>query len=70
MTDCAAVNASPLIYLSKSGLLPLLEVSARELLVPRAVVEELGVKEAADGCLQRVLALPNKARTAENSDNQ
>jgi len=58
MFDCAVVNASPLIYLSKSGLLNLLELSAHRLVVPRVVLNELSVKEALDGCMQRVLDLP------------
>lgn len=58
MFDCATVNASPLIYLSKSRLLNLLEVAAGRLVIPRMVLNELSVKEAVDGCLQRVLNMP------------
>lgn len=59
MTEFASVDASPLIYLSKSGLLQIVELAARRLFLPRAVLDELRAKENSDGCLSQVLALPS-----------
>lgn len=42
--DCAVVNASPLIYLSKVNQLPLLRLIAPRILVPNAVVAEIAAK--------------------------
>jgi len=42
--ECAVVNASPLIYLSKIDRLPLLQLIAPCVLVPQAVIAEIAVK--------------------------
>lgn len=44
MRECAVVNASPLIYLSKIDRLPLLQLVASRVLVPQAVMAEIAAK--------------------------
>ena len=44
MRECAVVNASPLIYLSKIDRLPLLLLIAPRVLVPHAVIAEIAAK--------------------------
>lgn len=41
MAERPAVDASPLIYLSRAGLLDLLKVAHEEIIVPAAVVEDI-----------------------------
>jgi predicted nucleic acid-binding protein len=48
MAEVCVVNASPLIFLSRGGHLPLLRSVAAQLWVPRAVAEELRVRGADD----------------------
>jgi predicted nucleic acid-binding protein len=42
LAEAAVVDASPLIYLSATSQLPLLRLAAEEVLVPRAVADEVG----------------------------
>ena len=42
MADAAVVNASPLIFLSKAGLIDLLRVVSPQVMVPEAVALEIG----------------------------
>jgi hypothetical protein len=48
VADRAVVNASPLIFLGKTGLLDLLHVEAAEIVVPSVVWSEVSTKGDAD----------------------
>ena len=48
MAEVCVVNASPLIFLSRGGHLPLLRIVAARALVPNAVAEELRARGADD----------------------
>lgn len=54
MPGPAVVNASPLILLAKAGRLELLQALRRDLLVPKAVAEELRAKGSDDSVVQLV----------------
>jgi predicted nucleic acid-binding protein len=41
VAECPAVNASPLIFLARAGLLELLKLEAQEIAVSRSVAEEI-----------------------------
>jgi len=50
--DSAVVNASPLIFLSKVGLLHFLQLAGRTVMVPAAVAREIRQREASDLTVQ------------------
>ena len=66
MRECAVVNASPLIYLSKIDRLPLLQLIAPRVLVPQAVMVEIATKGQGDvtylAVLHRLRGLFRKRR--------
>lgn len=55
MADAAVVNASPLIFLSKAGLIDLLHIVSPQVMVPEPVAAEIGRRGASD-VTARVLA--------------
>lgn len=48
MAEIAVVNASPLIFLARGGLLDLLRLTASRVLVPDGVAREIGARGASD----------------------
>ena len=52
MPDSAVVNASPLIFLSKVGLLHFLRLAGSTVMVPAAVAKEIRQREASDLTVQ------------------
>lgn len=52
MPDSAVVDASPLIFLSKAGLLHLLQLAGSTVMVPAAVAREIRQREASDLTVQ------------------
>ena len=52
MPDSAAVNASPLIFLSKAGLLHFLPLAGSPVVVPAAVAREIKQRGASDPAVQ------------------
>ncbi len=52
MAERPAVNASPLIFLSRAGLLDLLQLLSTEVVVPEAVTSEIGRRGANDPTAQ------------------
>ena len=52
MPDSAVVNASPLIFLSKVGLLNFLQLAGSRVMVPAAVAREIRQREASDLTVQ------------------
>lgn len=48
MVEPAVVNASPLIFLSRAGLIDLLQLVSLEVIVPEAVASEIEVKGQSD----------------------
>jgi predicted nucleic acid-binding protein len=55
MPDCAVVNASPLIFLAKAGMIDFLQQAAPQILVPAAVAEEIS-RRGKDDITVRTLA--------------
>jgi len=58
MAETAAVNASPLIYLSRAGLLDLLRLAGNEIFVPDVVADEIRVRGPADPTVAALVATP------------
>ena len=58
MAEVCVVNASPLIFLSRGGHLPLLRSVATQVWVPRAVAEEVWVRGADDVTAGQMNAYP------------
>ena len=55
MAERPAVNTSPLVFLSRAGLLKLLNVAAERIVVPAAVMEEISVKGPSDVTVRAVI---------------
>jgi hypothetical protein len=64
MAEVCVVNASPLIFLSRGGHLPLLRSVAAQVWVPHAVAEELRVRGADDVTVRREKVPATKNREA------
>jgi len=58
MAEVCVVNASPLIFLSRGGHLPLLRSVAAQVRVPHAVAEELRVRGADDVTARQLTSYP------------
>ena len=58
MAERPAVNSSPLIFLSRAGLLDLLQLAAPELVVPAAVATEIQHRGSADLTVQALNQTP------------
>ena len=58
MAEAAAVNASPLIYLSRAGLLDLLRLAGDEIFVPEVVADEIRVRGPGDPTVAALAATP------------
>ena len=54
MDDVAVINASPVIFFSRSGYWDLLTAVARRLIVPQAVASEISVRGDADPTARRL----------------
>lgn len=52
MAERAVVNASPLIFLSRAGLIELLQLISREIIVPETVASEIEVRGNSDPTAQ------------------
>lgn len=58
MAERPAVNASPLIYLSRAGFVDLLQIAGREIVVPAPVAEDIRRKGAHDPAVQALVQTP------------
>lgn len=54
MTEAPAVNTSPLVFLSRSGMLELLRLANRRVVIPRTVMEEIAVRGPDDVTVKAV----------------
>jgi len=54
VAERAVVNGSPLIFLSRTGLLDLLQVSSSEIIVPEIVASEIKVRGKSDPTAQAI----------------
>ena len=54
MAEPAVVNASPLIFLSRAGLIDLLKVASAEIIVPEIVAAEINVRGKNDPAAQAI----------------
>ena len=54
VAEHAVVNASPLIFLSRAGLIDLLQLVSSEVIVPEAVASEIDIRGKGDPRLQHV----------------
>ena len=52
MAESAVVNASPLIFLSRAGLIDLLQLISEEVIVPESVATEIEVRGKRDPTAQ------------------
>ncbi|HEU4834639.1 MAG TPA: hypothetical protein VFS90_09500, partial [Pyrinomonadaceae bacterium] len=52
MAEPAVVNASPLIFLSRAGLIDLLQIISPEVIVPAAVAAEIEIRGNSDPTAQ------------------
>ena len=58
MPKCAVVNASPLIFLSKAGLIHFLQQAAPDIVIPETVAWEIGRRGEEDRTAQTVANTP------------
>ncbi len=58
MADAAVVNASPLIFLSKAGLIDLLRVASPTVMVPEPVASEIGRRGSDDDTAKALVSTP------------
>ena len=58
MAERAVVNASPLIFLSRAGLLDLLQLLSSEIIVPEIVATEIEVRGESDPTAQAIANTP------------
>ena len=58
MAERPTVNASPLIFLSKGGLLDLLKLAGEEIIVPEAVATEIRRRSATDPTVHALEGTP------------
>ncbi|MEX0805150.1 MAG: DUF3368 domain-containing protein [Candidatus Binatia bacterium] len=58
MAERPAVNASPLIFLSRAGLLDMLKLEGEEIVIPRSVAEEIQRRGADDLTVQAIEKVP------------
>lgn len=54
MTEAPAVNTSPLVFLSRSGMLELLRLANTRVVIPRTVMEEIAVRGPDDVTVKAV----------------
>ena len=54
MAEVAIVNASPLIFLSRAGLLDLLQLISPEIIVPEIVATEIEIRGKSDPTAQAI----------------
>jgi predicted nucleic acid-binding protein len=58
VAERAVVNASPLIFLSRAGLLDLLQLISSEIIVPQIVAAEIEVRGESDPTAQALANTP------------
>lgn len=58
MAERPAVNASPLIYLSRAGLLDFLKIAGNEIIIPVAVAEDIRRRGPTDPTVQALQKAP------------